>query len=135
MLHRFLRDPDTKAALGIFMAMFIYALTVLRVVGTGTNKAFVPSSSISLAIFLLLVNILMFLRLLTTPSDTRQAAANWQTRCWIRADTSPRCTPSTCGNWPPLDDHPDLRGHQPDPARRDGPPAGQVVVMARQLVK
>jgi len=36
--------------------------------------------------------------------------------CWIHSVS----TPSTCGNWPPLDDHPDLRGHQPDPADRDG---------------
>ena len=40
MLRRFLRDPSTKAALGIFMATFIYALIVLRVVGTGRNNLF-----------------------------------------------------------------------------------------------
>jgi hypothetical protein len=35
-------------------------------------------------------------------------------------------TPSTCGNWPPLDDHADLRGQQSDPAHGNGPPAAEV---------
>ena len=75
MLRRFLRDPSTKAALGIFMATFIYALTVLRVVGTGTDQAFVPSNSISVAIVLLLVSMLMFLRLMSRTTQGLRVAA------------------------------------------------------------
>lgn len=75
LLQRFLRDSTTKAALGIFMATFIYALAVLRVVGTGTEQTFVPSNSISIAEILLLVSMLMFLRLLTrTTRGLRMAA-------------------------------------------------------------
>ena len=75
LLQRFLRDPTTKAALGIFMATFIYALAVLRVVGAGTDRAFVPSNSVSVAGFLLLLSMLMFLRLLThTMRGLRMAA-------------------------------------------------------------
>jgi len=36
--------------------------------------------------------------------------------------------PLTCGNCPVAHDHPDLRGHQPDPAHIHGPPAPQVAV-------
>jgi uncharacterized membrane protein len=75
MLRRFLRDPSTKAALGIFMATFIYALTVLRVVGTGRNNAFVPSNSISVALILLLLSMLMFLRLITRTTQGLRVAA------------------------------------------------------------
>ena len=37
----------------------------------------------------------------------------------------PRLSP-TCGNCPLVHDHPDLRGHQPDPAHGHGPPAAEV---------
>ncbi len=75
LLQRFMRDPTTKAALGIFMATFIYALAVLRMVGRGTEQTFVPSNSISIAEILLLVSMLMFLRLLTrTIQGFRMAA-------------------------------------------------------------
>ncbi len=75
LLRRFLRDPTTKAALGIFMATFIYALAVLRVVGTGTNAAFVPNNSISVAILLLLFSMLMFLRLMSRTTQGLRVAA------------------------------------------------------------
>ncbi len=75
MLRRFLRDPSTKAALGIFMATFIYALAVLRVVGTGSDASFVPNNSISVALFLLLLSMLMFLRLLSRTTQGLRVAA------------------------------------------------------------
>ncbi len=75
MLRRFLRDPTTKAALGTFMATFIYALGVLRVVGTGTNQTFVPSNSVSVAVVLLLLSMLMFLRLLTRTTHGLRVAS------------------------------------------------------------
>src|ERR1017187_10913659 len=39
--------------------------------------------------------------------------------------------PSTCGNCPLVHDHPDLRGHQPDPARGHGPPVAEGLVAGR----
>ncbi len=75
LLRRFLRDPTTKVALGVFMATFIYALGVLRVVGTGNNAAFVPDNSISVALLLLLFSMLMFLRLMSRTTQGLRVAA------------------------------------------------------------
>ena len=75
MLRRFLRDPTTKFSLGIFMATFIYALTVLRVVGTAENEAFVPDNSISIALLLLMASMLMFLRLISRTTQGLRVAA------------------------------------------------------------
>lgn len=75
MLRRFLRDPTTKLSLGVFMATFIYALIVLRVVGTAGNESFVPDNSISVALFLLLLSMLMFLRLISRTTQGLRVAA------------------------------------------------------------
>lgn len=75
MLRRFLRSPTTKASLGIFMATFVYALTVLRVVGTGDDEDFVPDNSISVALLLLLLSMLLFLRLLSKTTQGLRVAA------------------------------------------------------------
>ncbi len=75
MLRRFLRDPTTKIALGVFMATFIYALTVLRVVGTSDHPNFVPNNSVSVALLLLLLSMLMFLRLITRTTQGLRVAA------------------------------------------------------------
>lgn len=75
MLRRFLRDPTTKVALGLFMATFIYALVVLRVVGTAEDESFVPNNSISVALLLLLLSMLMFLRLISRTTQGLRVAA------------------------------------------------------------
>ena len=75
LLRRFLRDPTTKAALGVFMATFVYSLGVLRVVGTGDGGAFVPNNSISVAILLLLLSMLMFLSLLSRTTQGLRVAS------------------------------------------------------------
>lgn len=75
MLRRFLRSPTTKASLGVFMATFVYALTVLRVVGTGDDEDFVPHNSISVALLLLLASMLLFLRLLSSTTQGLRVAA------------------------------------------------------------
>jgi len=58
--------------------------------------------------------------------------------CWIRADPRLSGTRSTCGNCPVVDDHPDLRGHEPDPARGYGalraPEAGHVAAGPSSLL-
>ncbi len=75
MLRRFLRDPTTKISLGIFMATFIYALLVLRVVGTASEEAFVPSNSITIALLMLLLSMVMFLRLISRTTQGLRVAA------------------------------------------------------------
>lgn len=64
LLRHFLRDPTTKVALGVFMATFIYALQVLRVVGTGEDESFVPSNSVSISVGMLMLSMVMFLLLI-----------------------------------------------------------------------
>ncbi len=75
MLRRFLRDPTTKISLGIFMATFIYALLVLRVVGTAGDQSFVPSNSISVALAMLLLSMMMFLRLVSRTTQGLRVAS------------------------------------------------------------
>jgi uncharacterized membrane protein len=75
MLRRFLRDPTTKVSLGVFMATFVYALVVLRVVGTAQNENFVPDNSISVALLFLLLSMLMFLRLISRTTQGLRVAA------------------------------------------------------------
>ena len=75
MLRRFLRDPTTKIALGVFMATFIYSLLVLRVVGTAAEEAFVPDNSISIALLLLLLSMLLFLRLISRTTQGLRVAS------------------------------------------------------------
>ncbi|MGH3278879.1 MAG: DUF2254 domain-containing protein [Trebonia sp.] len=74
MLRRFLRDPSTKAALGVFMATFSYALLVLRVIGTGAGGAYVPSNSVAVALVLLLASMLLFLRLVSRTTQGLRVA-------------------------------------------------------------
>jgi uncharacterized membrane protein len=75
MLRRFLRDPTTKISLGVFMATFIYALLVLRTIGTADDPNFVPNNSISLALLMLLISMLLFLRLIHTTTQGLRVAA------------------------------------------------------------
>ncbi len=75
MLRRFLRDPSTKISLGVFMATFIYALLVLRTIGTAADPDFVPDNSISAALALLLLSMAMFLRLISRTTQGLRVAA------------------------------------------------------------
>ncbi len=75
MLRRFLRDPTTKIALGMFIATFIYALLVMRTIGTADNPDFVPNNSVSGSLGLLLLSMLMFLRLISRTTQGLRVAA------------------------------------------------------------
>jgi uncharacterized membrane protein len=75
MLRRFLRDPTTKIALGMFMATFIYALLVLRKIQPSTNPDFVPDISVMVALWLLLFSMIMFLRLISRTTQGLRVAA------------------------------------------------------------
>lgn len=74
LLRRFLRDPTTKIAFGTFIATFVYALMVLRVVGKGGEADFVPSNSVSVSLYLLLISMLMFLRLVSRTTQSLRVA-------------------------------------------------------------
>ena len=75
MLRTFLRERTTKIALGVFMATFLYSLLVLRTVGTAAAEDFVPSNSVSIAIFLLLSSMLLFLGLIHKTTQGLRVAA------------------------------------------------------------
>jgi uncharacterized membrane protein len=75
MLRRFLRDPTTKIALGMFMATFIYALLVLRTIEPVDNPDFIPDFSVSISILMLLVSMFLFLRLISQTTQGLRVAA------------------------------------------------------------
>ena len=89
MLRRFLRDPTTKIALGMFMATFIYALLVLREIQPATNEDFIPDFSVQVALWLLLFSMVLFLRLI---SRTTQGL-RWRRCCATSAARSPSDRP------------------------------------------
>ncbi len=75
MLRRFLRDPTTKIALGMFMATFIYALLVLRKIQPATNQDFIPDFSVQVALWLLLFSMVLFLRLISRTTQGLRVAS------------------------------------------------------------
>ncbi len=75
MLRRFLRDPTTKVALGMFMATFIYSLLVLGSIGTSSDPNFVPVESVTIAVILLLLSMFMFLRLISRTTGGLRVAS------------------------------------------------------------
>ncbi|TQN31681.1 putative membrane protein [Haloactinospora alba] len=75
MLVLSLRDPVTQAALGTFIATFLYSLLVLSSVGRPENPDFVPNSSISVALFLLIASMFMFLQLIANTTSGLRVAS------------------------------------------------------------
>ena len=75
MLRRFLRDRTTKVALGMFIATFIYSLLVLGSIGTTEDPNFVPVTSVSFAVILLLLSMFMFLRLISKTTQGLRVAS------------------------------------------------------------
>ena len=60
VLRTFLRDRLTQAALGVFVATFVYAVLVLRTVRSTTDDPFVPAVSTTVGVALLLASVGMF---------------------------------------------------------------------------
>ncbi len=75
MLRRFLRDPVTKVALGVFIGTFIYALMVLRTIGLSNDPKFVPDNSITVALWWLLLSMILFLRLISKTTQGLRVAS------------------------------------------------------------
>jgi uncharacterized membrane protein len=57
MLRNFVRDRGTQFTLGTFVATFVYAITVLVVIGAGGQNDFVPHLSVTVAIGLVLLDL------------------------------------------------------------------------------
>ena len=68
LVSRFRRDPVVKHALGIFIAPAIYALVSLRIIGRDGSTV-VPSLTVSLAVLLLIVAVLVFFVLVSRLLD------------------------------------------------------------------
>lgn len=63
VLRQFLRDRTSQWTLGVFVATFLYAMTVDRtVLGTDDNEPFVPRIAVTLAFVLVLVSVGLFIR-------------------------------------------------------------------------
>ncbi|MFN2497307.1 MAG: DUF2254 domain-containing protein [Pseudonocardiaceae bacterium] len=62
VLRRFLRDRAIQWSLGIFVATFVYAMTVVRaVLGTNNTGAFVPRIAVTAAFLLVLLSVGLFI--------------------------------------------------------------------------
>ncbi len=62
VLRRFLRDRTIQWSLGIFVATFLYAMTVIReVLGTNDAGAFVPRVSVTVAFLFVLLSVGLFI--------------------------------------------------------------------------
>jgi uncharacterized membrane protein len=61
MLRNFIRDVGTQITLGAFVATFVYAVLVLGSINNGPGSGFVPNISISVALALLLVDIVILI--------------------------------------------------------------------------
>ena len=60
VLRTFLRDRYTQLSLGVFVATFVYAVTVLRTVSGVGNDVFVPAIATTVGVGLLLLSVGMF---------------------------------------------------------------------------
>jgi uncharacterized membrane protein len=57
MLRNFMRDRGTQYTLGVFVATFVYAVLALGSIDSGSQRAFVPHLSISVALVLVLADL------------------------------------------------------------------------------
>ena len=60
VLRTILRDRQTQFSLGVFVATFVYAVTVLRTVDGGDDSVFVPAVSTTVGLLLLLLSVGVF---------------------------------------------------------------------------
>lgn len=61
VLRTFLRDRQTQLSLGIFVATFVYSVTVLRTVSGVTDSTFVPALATTVGLGLLLASVGVFI--------------------------------------------------------------------------
>lgn len=73
LLRNFMQDTVNQVVLGTFLATFIYCLLVLRTVHTGTDLYFVPAMSVTFAIVLALVSVMILIYFIHHVSTSIQA--------------------------------------------------------------
>ena len=75
VLRTFLRDRVNQLTLGVFVATFTYALTVLRGVrGTAQTPSFVPQVAVTVSFLLVVVSVLVFLGYIHHMANSIRAA-------------------------------------------------------------
>ena len=84
VLRTFLRDRQTQLSLGVFVATFVYAVTVLRTVSSVDDSTFVPALATTVGVALLFVSVGMFVGYI------HHIATASSTRCCSRACAAPR---------------------------------------------
>ncbi|HXW43701.1 MAG TPA: DUF2254 domain-containing protein [Streptosporangiaceae bacterium] len=57
MLRNFIRDRGTQLTLGTFVATFVYSVLTLGSVGQGSHGSFVPHISVTVTLFLMLIDL------------------------------------------------------------------------------
>ncbi len=75
VLRTFLRDRLTQAALGVFVATFVYAVLVLRTVRSTSEDPFVPALSTTVGVGLLLLSVGMFVAYIHHVATTIQVSS------------------------------------------------------------
>lgn len=75
VLRMFLRDRTIQATLGVFMATFVYAMTVQRaVLGTQGHDPFVPRIAVTVAFVFVLASVGLFIRYIDHVANLVRAA-------------------------------------------------------------
>jgi uncharacterized membrane protein len=75
VLRTFLRDRKTQSSLGVFVATFVYAVMVLRTVDSGEGSLFTPAIATTVALFLLLLSVGMFVQYIHHIATSIQVSA------------------------------------------------------------
>jgi|SRR5690348_5925730 len=73
LLHDFIRLRITRLTLGMFVASFVYSLTVLTRVGEGASQQFVPEISAKVAVVMAFLSVAMLIGFIYTISILVQA--------------------------------------------------------------
>ena len=93
VLRTFLRDWQTQFSLGVFVATFVYSLTVLRTVDDSAGDRFVPAIATTVAFLLLLASIVMFISYIHHITQAIQVSSIMAVIRAEAAETIERCIP------------------------------------------
>lgn len=75
VLHTFMRDRINQGALGIFLGIFAYCLTVLRTIRSGDEVTFVPSLAVLVGLLLAFFGIVVLIHFIHHISISIQASS------------------------------------------------------------
>jgi uncharacterized membrane protein len=98
VLRNFMRDRVTQVLLGIFISTFIYSVLVVRAIeGTGASQGFVPSVSVTVAIALTLLSLILLIFFVHHISTSIKASHILLVISNDLCSAIPRLFPSTAG--------------------------------------